>query len=87
MTKIVSAPGVQSRGGDKHIKHIIAMYSLGSLMVQICRVLGSIGERWSQGNAACRRKSLLATRIIRSWRSVGEIAFQVEGPAWAGTSG
>lgn len=35
MTKTVSAPGVQSRGGDKHIKHIIAMYSLGSAVVQI----------------------------------------------------
>lgn len=37
MTKTMSAQGVQSRRGDKHIKHVIAVYGLGRAMAQLCR--------------------------------------------------
>lgn len=63
MTKTVSAPGVKSRGEDKHIKHIIAIYSLGSAVVQICRSIRGTGERWSQGDTACKEEISTGYRV------------------------
>lgn len=71
MTKTVSAPGVQPRGGDKHIKHIIAIYGLGSAVVQICGSIRGRGERWSQGNTACKEEISLGYRDNKELETCG----------------
>lgn len=84
MTKTMSAQGVQSRGEDKHIKHVIAVIRLGKCNgTAMQEHQGTQGRGGARGILPVRRKSLLATGIIRSCPSVGKKASQVEGPAWA----